>query len=148
MQGERAAAVSGTGGLAWWEGMIASPPSVLLIPLSRPASRRAADWRASGLTCLSGTVLALEQLSEARAGAVRRFSSKGEAGALRGRLETLAALVRQERGSVRRMRVYLECVNAQAPTAWREEDVWDKACRLRANEIDEVVEVETEDESE
>ena len=83
MQGERAAAVFGTGGLAWWEGMIASPPSVLLIPLSRPASRRAADWRASGLTCLSGTVLALEQLSEARAGAVRRFSSKGEAGALR-----------------------------------------------------------------
>ena len=71
-----------------------------------------------------------------------------QADALRGRLGTLAALVRQERGSLRRMRVYLECVNAQAPTAWREEDIWDKACRLRANEVDEVVEVETEDESE
>ena len=50
VQGERAAAVFGTGGLAWWEGMIASPPSVLLILVSwRRTSGRLPGRRAIAL---------------------------------------------------------------------------------------------------
>ena len=64
------------------------------------------------------------------------------------RLEKLGALLRQERASFQRMRMFLDFANPQMPDGWREEDVWDRACRLREDERGDMNEVETDEENE
>lgn len=86
----------------------AHPPSVLLVRLSRRASRSrlaARDrWGQSRSHVCPGAVLALEQLSATRGGPVRRHTSKGERGVLRALVskhgEDLEAMARDRRLNV------------------------------------------------
>ena len=63
------------------------------------------------------------------------------------RFFVLDHIVRQERANFRRMRIYIDHVNADMRQEWRDEEVWNKACRLR-NEVGAYFEVGTDDEEE
>ncbi|TBU41960.1 hypothetical protein BD309DRAFT_1039242 [Dichomitus squalens] len=60
----------------------------------------------------------------------------------------LRTILRQERARFDRMREYLGHLNVRLSPDWVEEEIWDKACPVRADKDGNIIEIETDDEEE